>query len=435
MKIGFCSIGRVVRLKKIDCKKWNGSMEPYNMLWSILRSDKIDIVYLLGPNDYHLLKDDEKKEIDPYNKLVDVFNQSKKIIRKKLNKNEKLSKKNNEYLYDYWIKFINDYIDYCLCISSTSFIKANLYEFVKKEDGNYYRPLDMSNNYSGPIVYFLNKTKFKWYMFTSDPRNIQGDFNNLKYTHYDVRNLPIKILSQVASNATWKRIVEGSLGVPEYIKIPQEYCYFERFCAFNTPPRIDEEKNIKFTLVAMQNPGKGSLAKDFKNDWRLLEIKKYILDEDLDIDIWGYVDEWVKEKYKQFKGLIDHYELNDKLAHTKYTFIIPIKKGWVSAKYLETLIMGVIPFFHPDYDTNCHIIPKDHFCRVKDGKELKEKIELLESNENMRKELFREMYDTFVGNYLQDPTWFFDFMSKETGEDWGKFMTIETKTNKIRTLF
>jgi hypothetical protein len=71
------------------------------------------------------------------------------------------------------------------------------------------------------------------------------------------------------------------------------------------------------------------------------------------------------------------------------------------------LRVGVLPFFHPDYDTQYSILPKDHFLRVKTPAELFEKIDQLENKPEMRINLVKSLQVKFLkgvrtGEFLSD---------------------------------
>ena len=78
----------------------------------------------------------------------------------------------------------------------------------------------------------------------------------------------------------------------------------------------------------------------------------------------------------RFKGSLHIEDLQTKLQDVKFTFIIPIKKGWVTSKYIEMIHAGVIPFLHPTYDEQSHLnIPG--FLRPQTPQELAERIKTL----------------------------------------------------------
>jgi hypothetical protein len=71
------------------------------------------------------------------------------------------------------------------------------------------------------------------------------------------------------------------------------------------------------------------------------------------------------------------------------------------------LRVGVVPFYHPEYDTQFSTLPEDHYLRVKTPKEMFEKIEELESNPTMRIKLVKQLQVQFLqgvrrGEFLCD---------------------------------
>ena len=136
--------------------------------------------------------------------------------------------------------------------------------------------------------------------------------------------------------------------------------------------------------------------------------------------------EKTKEKYEKGKELylnkeysltkiskllnLNRGRLSNYLKDVKYTFIIPIQKGWVTAKFWEMINYGIIPFMHPYYDQQKHI-PCPDFLRVNSPEELLEKINYLEDNPEEYKKLLNELslmlkdeyYDgTFINNLIID---------------------------------
>ena len=122
---------------------------------------------------------------------------------------------------------------------------------------------------------------------------------------------------------------------------------------------------------------------------RYSELKKYVLDYMDDVEIYGKWDESTIGNDSRFKGSKKFIDLQTILPSVKYTFIIPIKPGWVTSKWIEMLCNGVIPFFHPDYDTQGHCnVPSA--LRVKTPEELHKKIELLEERPETYKKLLEK---------------------------------------------
>ena len=113
---------------------------------------------------------------------------------------------------------------------------------------------------------------------------------------------------------------------------------------------------------------------------RYKDLKRYILDHVEDVDIYGKWNENIISKDSRFKGPKKFNELQSMLPRVKYTFCIPIKKGWCTAKYWEMSHYGIIPFLHPTYDEQ-HNIKCPDFLRIKDSKDLFDKISYLENDD------------------------------------------------------
>ena len=204
-----------------------------------------------------------------------------------------------------------------------------------------------------------------------------------------------------------------------HVKIPAEYKAMETIflvgkergkAIVNTPASLDvffsdetvtdsdpSEKSIKFMIVC--NEGRPS---------RYPDLKKYILDNVQDVDIYGKWEEETIGADKRFKGPKKFNDLQEMLPRVKYTFCIPIKKGWVTAKFWEMAHYGIIPFLHPTYDEQNNLKCPE-FLRVKDAKDLFKKIEFLENNPEaydiLRKNLDSMLKDEYYdGSYLNNLT-------------------------------
>ena len=157
-----------------------------------------------------------------------------------------------------------------------------------------------------------------------------------------------------------------------YVKnaVPSVYAGMEKMFLIDREIQTTE-KTINFMMVL--NEGNNGVKS------RYPMLKEYVLDSMEDVAIYGKWDEKTIGQDPRFKGAVKFEELQKILPSVKYTFIIPIKKGWVTAKYVEMIASGIIPFFHPTYDEQGHCrVPE--FVRIKSPKELHEKIEYLNNN-------------------------------------------------------
>jgi hypothetical protein len=129
-------------------------------------------------------------------------------------------------------------------------------------------------------------------------------------------------------------------------------------------------------------------------------LKEWVLDEVEDCEIYGKWEHEDTEKDPRFKGSMPLEDLQEKLKGVRSTFIIPIKKGWVTSKYIEMIHAGVIPFFHPTYDEQDNLgVPK--WLRPKNAAELKAAVAALE-NDKIYITAITELQDLFCRKEYYD---------------------------------
>lgn len=271
--------------------------------------------------------------------------------------------------------------------------RHNIPGSVMYENGGTNKPLMMLENYSANVIYTLNKLMCPWILITCDPR-----YKNLGTC--DLLNLPKYNLSQINDMCTF-RYMDGfdsdkindrsKLQIVEK-EVPLIYAGTETIMAidsifkkksekkslFDLSKRStsDSENNNDFVIVANQ-------SKYCKLD-RLSEIKKYI--GDLDVSIYGRYDDDTVFEDKRFKGSLPLDKLYDVLKKAKYTLIIPIDFNWATSKYIECINNGLIPFFHPAYDTQKNVkIPE--YLRISSPDELRLKLNELRQNKTMRDQI------------------------------------------------
>ena len=185
---------------------------------------------------------------------------------------------------------------------------------------------------------------------------------------------------------------------------------------------IDDLFNMKKTnsFMMLQNQGKGSGGMD-----RWDPVRKYIVENEVETDIYGKWDEELVTQYPNyFKGEMRIESLSEELLKTKYTFCIPIKEGMVTSKYAEMLHFGIIPFLHPSYDTQFNVFPDGHFIRCKSPEDLKKKIHFLNENPDQYKKLFYSLQE----KYLKDSYYTGEHVDNKIWEAYNKVTKKETVT-------
>jgi len=127
----------------------------------------------------------------------------------------------------------------------------------------------------------------------------------------------------------------------------------------------------------------------FKN--REAKIFEYILNNKFDFYGKGILFN------KEFDSRVPINKYHEILANTKYSIAIADKEnndtGFITWRYFENIARGVITFIDYEYDKD-NIININHmikkFLRVKNGKELYNKVRILESDEYIRRKILYE---------------------------------------------
>ena len=250
--------------------------------------------------------------------------------------------------------------------------------------------LEMHLRYSGPIYEYLNKSGVPWIMINNDPRYLKMG--------RDCLNMPQEILSQFDGIRKNNKIKSWDDQVElENVHIPYSYAGMEKIFLIDTPKPKIEDFNKTIGLMIPLNEGNNGVRS------RYPELKKYVLDHIDDVDIYG---NWNKDTIgddQRFKGSMSYHELQDTLDKVKYGFMISISDGWVTMKLWELISHGVIPFMHPNYDSQKHIkVPE--FIRITEPQDLHNKIEMLENDPDLYRSILQECLDLISNSDIDGTT-------------------------------
>ena len=368
------AIGKIGKSVKFNSKNWNGhgGDNEAPMLFKLLAEKNPDInFYMLGKSDLRNLKPQIKDELNIPPNIIDLWEGFNTKIH-------------NEITYPLEkLRKLGITLD-CGVFYNGPASYASIPNCLKKQDGKFYSILDVFKKYVGPIVNALNELSIPYFTLGPDPRYIPIGAK-------DLINREKFVLSQYDTMETTKHIIsyeDQRLLAPE---IPVEYSGIEKvFYLGREKKDIKKIKKNKKMLIVLNEGGNGGLK-------RGPMLKEYILDNMEDIEIYGkWSDEWYEDS--RFKGPKNFVDLHPLLENVKYTFIIPIQKGWVTSKFWEMINYGIIPFMHPFYDQQHHI-PCPDFIRVNSPEELKEKIDFLENNPNEYKKLLCQLNEMLKDEY------------------------------------
>jgi len=410
LKIAIFPIGSAVRFRKENLKRADGTLEYFNLFYALARNAKVAEVWIMQKSDWSKLTFDEKVAVDPRGVIRDIYGEFKVVTppgrRQGPDGLVPYTKEEMELYKDLWEKIKDlEQPDFGIGFAAQGFTMVNIPGIIPsiKNPSKMTGALDMTTIYSAPVIHWLNMSKVPWFLVLNDPRYVKkqqkwrdlvngprgciAQYNDtIDFTHFDTYPNP----------ASGKEITE---------KLELTYSGIEKLNLVNhsiIPPTTD--RDIKFALVAMQSAyGKA------QGDYRLDVIKKYILNSNRTegYNIYGKWDDRFTNGYTQFQGYRSPQEIDDIMAKTRYTLVIPIRPHWVTSKYAEMLRVGVVPFLHPDYDTQYSTIPKNHYVRVSTPEELHNKIQELEENPEMRIKLVKDLQIRFLlgvrtGDFLAD---------------------------------
>lgn len=421
MKIGIGKLGRPVQFNSKSWGAIGGDNEPPILYENLIRNNPQHTFVMLGLSDYSRLPLADQERINEHRNFIDAFAGCsvwrKEVFMKRADVTDTIwlgsdglatHDGNQKFMEEVIIPDPDLKVDAAILMQgmiATSNVPGHSRK--RKDPSSLALPLNAQKLYSGPPIHYLNVYRdIPWIAIENDPRSTLGKAR-------DLMNFPKRIYSQYDSICKLTSCKEYDSTEDIVTQIPQEYKGMETIFLigktrgeameqqegsldsfFSDAPKevAGDVKDINFMVVC--NEGLPS---------RYPDLKKYILDNVQDVDIYGKWNPDTIGDDNRFKGPKKFNDLQSMLPRVKYTFCIPIKKGWVTAKFWEMAHYGIIPFLHPTYDEQKHLdVPA--FLRVKDSKELFDKIKFLEENPEAYDQL-RDAIDKVLKDEYYDGTY------------------------------
>ena len=386
MNILIGKIGKSILFNRNSWGSIGGDNEAPKFYENLFHRNPQHKFYMLGRCDFNDLSSSEKMRINKNGNFVNPWGQFANWNRS-FHGSPQVAEYTfvQEYMDGLGIKFDSGII--FAGPTGTSNV-ANKSKLMKTPDKDA-TPLEMLNKYVAPIFNYLNDHRdIPWVLIVNDPRYFPMFAK-------DLFHWPAKVLSQFNSNVTVSsRTTYTDCNVIQQV-IPEVYSEVETMFLiglekgavavsdglssfFDDAPEVKDTKDVKFMIVL--NEGRPS---------RYNLLKQSILDAVEDVNIYGKWAEPATVGDKRFKGSMGYHELQLMLPRVKYTYCIPIKKGWVTSKFWKMAHHGIVPFLHPTYDEQNSLKAPD-FLRCKDAAELQKKIEFLER----KPEAYQKLRDT-----------------------------------------
>lgn len=96
--------------------------------------------------------------------------------------------------------------------------------------------------------------------------------------------------------------------------------------------------------------------------------------------VYGRVPSSVMRENSKFVGEVDFESINNIMKTMKTTLLVPISPGWVTSKYVEALLNGVLPIMHVSYGYN-YLNGKNDFDVVTSPYSLKQLLDYYDENQ------------------------------------------------------
>lgn len=402
-------IGLSINFKALSDGKSNPRFSEIVYLYVVLAlyNPKFNF-YLIGPNDLDKLTEEE------YDKLFPNHNVKSAWERKYFKGNKNICN------FDKILDYLNDNninVDFAL-IETCGSTKYCIPEFVPKNDGTKRNPLIVHKKYMAPYIYVLNKLNCPLYVISDDVRNILLNFSDLYNRErlvFTQTNLELETVDHIQSETDFTLSKN---------KIKCLYSHVERVTLIGLDNNWKEKINIdkklnsdisKHLLVISNGYGTNKINSNHTvKDGRLPGYKEYIIDnfkgtQYENSKIYG---KWSDEIYEKYPNNMDptfpFTLLTENINEARYSLVYSQLKNFVTIKPWEMIILGLIPFIHPDYDEN-RLLGLPEYVYLKDAQDLKNKIIELDSNNELYLNILNQCFDSikkddidgsFINNFI-----------------------------------
>jgi hypothetical protein len=404
--VGFCKIGKSIKFKTNKYSPVGGDNEASCTLRALANNNPDKTFYIIGRSDFATLTDSEKVELFPYDNVIDVW----------AGVGLEISEKYFRHIIDYFDKkgFELDFTVMMVGQVGSVTIPDKINKVRDIDDTKPASVLDMTKWYVTPISTWLNEKKPVYIEIVNDPRYTMRQSR-------DLFHLPKVSLGQYDWEYTTNAILDYQDQTRIERKVKSIYAGMETaFCGdYEYSEETNTNRSIDFAVVL--NEGKPS---------RYDLLKEWVLNSFEDVEVYG---KWEHEGAKQdrrFRGSKHIEEIQKMMSNVKFTFIIPIAKGWTTSKYIEMIHAGVIPFLHPTYDEQRHL-PIPEFLRPKTPQEFHDRMERLLNNKEEYETVLKGLRKAVLKKEYYDGTFINDKIMKSVDHNYQKPDTNEFEKKTV----
>lgn len=400
--IAFAKVGKQIKFLQGSYSPVGGDNEAQGFVRALANWNPDKKIYLVGRSDFKDLTETQRLALFPYDNVVDPWREfTEPWYTGHYPSGAGIF---NPRMYDFIVRYLDDHrvkIDYALLIFG-QMSPVTIPDKINRMDGEAepVETIEMTKGYATPITTWLNASHVPYAEIVNDPRYRVNQSR-------DIFHLPELSLGQYDFEYQCRHIRSYEDQTLVFDTIRSRYAGMElAFCIGRDRPTV-VSVNRKKKFVMILNEGKPTAyTQPFQVRSRYSTLRQWVLDVFPDVEVYG---QWYCPEAKRdsrFMGSLHLERIQRFLTDVRYTLVVPIAPGWVTGKYIEMLHAGVVPFFHPSYDDQKHI-PILEYLRVSSPAELKKKVEELDADPKLYREVTTEMLavlkpEYYDGQFLSD---------------------------------
>lgn len=369
--IAFTKLGQSIKFNR-EYTPHGGDIDAPVLLRALANNNPDKNFYIVGLSDLSKLSKDKYTDLFPFHNVFDIYKGVKKSEFDYYPNSRTSSRYYPQTFVNSFFKDFGKEPDLLIVLPgaiSTITIQGKIKQI--KDPSLTASVITMAKLFLSPVTYWMNETigKYPIVEIVTDPRyTLAGESNR------DIIAKPTVTLSQY--NGSYNRKSIKSYEDQSLIFSEHSFSYsgIEKIFLYDNPVNDISigDRNTAFMIVLNEGskPSRYNL------------LKEWVLNCISNVQIYGKWEHAMTDKDPRFMGSLPLDKIHQKLKSVRSTFIIPIRKGWVTSKYIEMIHAGVVPFFHPSYDEQNHL-NAPAFLRVKTPDELYRKVDLLANDDEL----------------------------------------------------
>jgi hypothetical protein len=368
LRVAVGKIGKSIQFRasgggRVDKQMTSGGIDARLLFETLILSNPNDTFVIAGRSNYYRLSPEDRADLNRHGNVEDFWDGFKAF-----------EKKHPEPEADIEARYVEHRLKTMEPVDSGVFLAGGTTHLsvggrIVNKHGELAKMLMASKIYQGSLHHFINETKLPYVLLVTDPRCFPEPFG-------DVFVMPAKVLSQYEEEVVvpHRTSYAGQDEIEEVVKT--EYRGIETLYVMEDVSKrkksvesfFDESPKRDIEMALFLNEGRPSRYRD---------VVDFVFPACPNAKVYGsWSDKVLADPRFEATPMSQLTHLFDRI---KYTFCVPIKRGWATGKFWEMTSFGIVPFVHPEYDVQRNIgFPE--WLRVSSPLELREKIDMLEAH-------------------------------------------------------